>query len=180
MKYGFLVLLILFSRWGFALESVSDQSLPQLPVVKQCSVNMQDLDSSEILKLDIQIVKLADGALEARLHQIDQGNATVEVEKVELTEQVVRPGLEKVDLESNLDLNPVEKLIVHAMSVTADLELQKYFSTGVDLNQVRSAKVYWLGEKTNMGQGAIIEAFDFHHQNLGSFLGGVIVTPCQQ
>lgn len=95
---------------------------------------------------------------------------------------VVRPNLSVDDMERDLDdlnMNIGEQMILHAKALTEDPVFRGAFSTGMNLNNVRNVDVYIVGEQTNMGSVAVIEARDDRGLSMGSFLGGFLVSPCK-
>ncbi len=71
-------------------------------------------------------------------------------------------------------------MIVHPIKLTEDPDFQGAYSTGIDLYKVRSAKMFTIGDRTNMGSSTIIEAKDANGQVIGSFLGGFLISPCKK
>lgn len=160
-----------------ALIAVSSSAFAQDVVVKECSVTMKVLDSNETVDMTLKVIAKDDQSLEASVTEITDGTPSTYTDVASVSEESVRAGLSsQSDLEG---LNQAEGLIVHAMSISEDPVLQTIFSAGIDLTQVRSAKVYLIGEATNMGATAIVEAKDANNKVLGSFLGGFLVSPCK-
>ncbi|MCB9072517.1 MAG: hypothetical protein H6623_02760 [Bdellovibrionaceae bacterium] len=139
-------------------------------VVKSCSAQLkQGPESVDIL---IEIIS-QDGKLNAKITQNSQSyNQTVEVGDLSVRENLTTQT-------ENDDLNLAEQLIVHAMLLSSEPTFQGQFTTGIDLSQVRSAKVYTIGPPTNMGTTALIEAKDASGKTLGTFLGGFLISPCK-
>ena len=106
-----------------------------------------------------------------------EGETTSYEEKYVVEVNTVREGLtENSDMDT---LNTAEKLIVHAMNLENDPVFEGKLRTGVKLKNVRSAKVYLIGEVTNMGGTAVVEASDRNGKALGSFLGGFLISACK-
>ncbi|MES2528352.1 MAG: hypothetical protein V4598_14795 [Bdellovibrionota bacterium] len=106
-----------------------------------------------------------------------EGESSSYEDKYVVEVNTVREGLtENSDDEA---LNTAEKLIVHAMTLENDPVFEGKLRTGVKLKNVRSAKVYLIGEVTNMGGTAVVEASDKNGKALGSFLGGFLISACK-
>jgi hypothetical protein len=113
----------------------------------------------------------------ARVTQKVDGHTSSYEDTYTASVYVVRKGLtENTDVEG---LNPAEALIVHAMILENDPDLEGQFTTGINLKKVDSAWVFTIGEVTNMGGTSIVEARDAKGKKLGSFLGGFLVSPCK-
>ncbi len=117
------------------------------------------------------------GTLKATVTQTVDGQTNSYDDKATIGDYPVREGLtEETDVE---DLNPAESLVVHAMTLENDPVFEGKIRSGVALKKVRAAKVYTVGETTNMGGTAIVEARDSRGKALGSYLGGFLVSPCK-
>ncbi len=138
--------------------------------IKTCNTVLQMPEETPIpSKFEINEV---DGKLSATITQKIEGETVSYQDIASFGEFTVREGLtEESDPEI---LNTAENLVVHAMSVES-LGLK----SGIVLSKVRSAKVYTIGETTNMGGTAIVEARDGKRKLLGSYLGGFLVSPCK-
>lgn len=113
-----------------------------------------------------------DGVLKTIVTQTVEGQTNTFEDTATVGVFSVREGL---STESDPEtLNRAENLVVHAMLVR-DLGMK----SGVALEKVRSATVYTVGEATNMGSVAIVEARDSKNKPLGSYLGGLLVSPCK-
>ena len=162
-----LATLSLFSVSGFSAE-----------LVKRCEVNLPAMEAGDIdIKMDIKVYK-QDNVLSSTIIQTVDGSSMSQESSAEMISYEIREGL-KANLESE-DLNQGEKLIVHAMSVEADRDLSKIFSSGIkNLKLVRKINTYVIYEETNMGSATIVEAMDKKGKIIGSFLGGFVVRPCR-
>ena len=113
---------------------------------------------------------------EADAAEITQEGGTL-TETVDVLENTVRAG---ININSELEkLNPVERVIAHAMILTEDPILAGTQGAGLDLKLIRSAKVYTIGATDGMGVFAIVEARNKSGKTLGSFVGGFLVSPCK-
>jgi len=166
MKTLTLMAVIFFATSGFAATSV----------IKTCSTTFPGIEPGQ-QSIATKIEILSDGkSMSAKVTQDGQSYDDI----AEVNEQSVRADI-PTDMESpSLDeLNLAEKLISHAIVMSTDPLFEGKFSAGLDLSKVRSAKLYIVGEQTNMGAPAIVEAKDESGAVLGSFLGGFFVTPCE-
>lgn len=158
------------------LIMLSSSAFAQDVVLKECTVSMQQFESGKIVDMTIKVISKGT-SLSAVVTQTIDGISGSYSDVAEIQEQSVRANL---TAQSNTnDLNQAEALIVHAMMLTEDPVFDGAFSAGLDLKQVRFAKMFTVGEKTNMGSSTILEARGASNQILGSFLGGFVVTPCK-
>lgn len=158
------------------LMVLSSSAFAQEVVVKECSVTMKQLESNKTVDMTMKVIAKG-SSHSAVITQTSEGITGSYNDVAEIQEQSVRANL---TTQSNPDdLNQAESLIVHAMTLQEDPVFQGAYSAGIDLKQVRSAKMYTLGKKTNMGSSTIVEARDANNQVLGSFLGGFLVSPCR-
>lgn len=112
------------------------------------------------------------GALKSVITQTVEGQTNTYEDSATVAVFPVRDGL---NTESDPEaLNEAENLVVHAM-VLEEMGMK----SGIALRRVRSATVYTIGEVTNMGKTAIVEARDSKNKTLGSYLGGFLVSPCK-
>ena len=162
-----------------ALFAFSTLAFADPVIVKTCHtrVGMPGATKSE---LSIQITRNQQ-SYSAEITQV-VGNQKVSYhDKVTMFAGVVRQGLSERSEEQ--DLNPLEKLISHAMMINADRQLRKSGSLGFNLRSVRSGKVYQIGDMTEelapIGTTAIVEAYDKNGKILGCFLGGFLVSRCK-
>lgn len=139
-------------------------------LVKSCDTVLVTDDSEVAMK--IEIFKLQN-KLSANITQ-EGGTLT---ETVDLIENTVRAG---ITINSELEkLNPVERVIAHAMILTEDPILAGTQNAGLDLKLIRSAKVYTIGATDGMGVFAVVEAKNKAGKMMGSFVGGFLVSPCK-
>jgi hypothetical protein len=144
--------------------------------VKTCLTEVQFPGEPKRIEAEIRVY-LKDGSASAIMERAAEGEKSVINEEVEIFELPVRAGMSATTDPEGLNLG--EGLIVHAMTVTADPDLKDELSTGIaDLIAVRSAKVYRIGEPTHLGMVALVEAKDESGKDLGTFLGGLLVKPC--
>ena len=161
---------------AIALVLTSANSFAEDVVIKSCSVSMPMLTDGKFVNVTMEVLSKADGSLYSRVTQDVNGKREVREEIAEVSDATVREGLTAEMFEE--DLNRAERLIVHAMAMAQESDLAAMFSPGFDLKPVRSAKMFVVGETTNMGSTTIIEAKDAEGKILGSFLGGFLVSPC--
>lgn len=146
-------------------------------VIKECSVTMKNLESEQTTDMTMQIVQKSGSEIYAKVSQITNGTAASYNDTAVISDEKIREGLtSESDLE---DMNYAEALIVHAMMLSEDPIFEGAYSAGFDLKNVRSAKLYTIGETTNMGSSTIVEARNSSGKVLGSFLGGFLVSPCK-
>ncbi|MGE3610924.1 MAG: hypothetical protein AB7I27_15140 [Bacteriovoracaceae bacterium] len=112
---------------------------------------------------------------------VNQNGSAYTEKIVNISEYSIRDGLapEMIESEEMGKLNLGESLIVHAMTLESDPILEGQMSSGIDLNKVKSVKVYVVGKTSNMGLTAIVEAKDASQKLLGSFFGGFLLSPCK-
>lgn len=147
-------------------------------LIKSCSTVLTMPETTQKVDTKIDIFK-NDSALIATITQKSDSGTGSYNDEAQIDEFKVQAGL-IADLGLSIDnLNLAEKLIVHALTLTEDPIFKGTFSAGLDLRKVRSAKVYIVGKPTNMGLAAIVEAKDESGNDLGSFFGGFLVTPCK-
>ena len=171
-----------------SLLSVSAQALPRFiqhneihlfdvsKLVKVCSTNMKDLDTNAPIEQRYEIYSNAE-KLTADIWTKRDGIESIYSEPVEFSDHSVRPNL-TAQYDEN-DLNFAEELVVHAMTVTTDPIFEGTFSAGLDLAQIRYAKLFLIGKASNMGSTTLVEAYDIEYKTLGTFLGGFVVLPCK-
>lgn len=144
-------------------------------VIKTCKTTLSMPDSDPVPSV-MEIFE-ADGGYKARVTQKVEGQTSSYEDSASVSEHPVREGLtESTEVEG---LNPAEALIVHAMTLENDPVFEGKLRSGVALKKVRSAKIYAIGEVTNMGGTAIVEARDSKNKALGSYLGGFLISPCK-
>lgn len=157
----FIILLI-----GALIVSVSAHA----NLIKSCDTVLRSDDS--VVQMKIEIFR-RENKLSANITQ-EGGTLT---ETVDVIDNTVRAG---ITIDSELEkLNPVERMIAHAMILTEDPILAGTQNAGLDLRLVRSAKVYMIGATDGMGVFAIVVARNKDGKELGSFVGGFLVSPCK-
>lgn len=138
--------------------------------IKTCKTVLQMPEETPIPSTFV--INQVDGKLSATIIQKIEGETVSYQDTASVGDFPVREGLTE---ESDPDgLNTAENLVIHAMSVEG-LGLK----SGINLSKVRAAKVFSIGEVTNMGGTAIVEARDGKGKLLGSYLGGFLVSPCR-
>lgn len=138
--------------------------------IKTCDTVLQMPEEAPIRSRFV--VNEVNGKLSATVTQMVEGETVSYEDSATVGDFQVKEGLnEETDPEG---LNSAEALVVHAMTVEG-----LGFKSGINLSKVRAAKVFTIGEVTNMGGTAIIEARDARGKLLGSFLGGFLVSPCK-
>lgn len=144
--------------------------------IKTCATTIVSPDGTQSIPTVFDIIE-RDGALVSASTQTLNDQPVTREESAAIEEHSVRPGLSP---ESNVaDLNTAETLIVHAMTLGTIPGLKDTQIAGVDLQAIRSAKIYLMGKATHMGLSAIVEAKDQDGKVLGSFMGGFLVSPCR-
>jgi hypothetical protein len=169
------VTLVLTLSLGFSLAQASES------IIKDCNTTLTDLDTNEKKDYVITVLSTENGP-QGYSEEVSTG-VVENLNQTRIIEDSVRENLNQIDLESDeldtANLNAVERLILHAIFITSDESLNEYFSAGMDLTKVRSAKVYLLSDLDIYGSLAIVEAKDAEGKPLGSFFGGLAVTPCK-
>jgi hypothetical protein len=143
--------------------------------IKECEASLMMPEGSQVDML-IQF-NMNENVLTSVVTQSTRGQTQTKKWTAQFFENKVREGLKPNA--NPAALNEVERFIVHAMMVASDPILGSDFSAGIDLEAVRSAKVYIAGERARMGSLAVVEAKDSEGRLLGSFVGGLLVAPCR-
>lgn len=175
------VALFTISYAAFAEEKV---------LINSCAVNFKYLkNSSRQLEMKIETFKNGD-SYSSTVTNKENGSSTFNDEITTVEEMNIRAGLNENSKAD--DLNDGEKIIVHAMHLTGDSgighlllldgdsDIKEHFNTGLDLTEVRYVKLLTVGKKSKFGSATIVEAKNEAGENLGSFLGGFLVRPCQK
>lgn len=165
---------LILAALAFVLSSAN--SFADDVVIKSCSVSMPILTDGKFANVKMEVLSKADGGVYSRVQYDMDGKQLIREETAEVSEETVREGLTVEMFEE--ELNRAERLIVHAMGMAQESDLAALFSPGFDLKPVRSARIFVVGETTNMGSTTIVEAKDRDGKVLGSFLGGFLVSPC--
>lgn len=160
------------------LITFTTNSFASVNVVKECTTLIRLNEETIPVEMNVKIIQKNDLSLYAQVISDTQVPESITIETANIKENKVRSGLNG-DIEDMEHLNLAEKLITHALALTEDPILNGFFTAGLDLRSVRSAKIYSIGAPTSMGAVAIVEAKDATGKNLGSFLGGFLVTPCK-
>jgi hypothetical protein len=148
-------------------------------LIKACSTTIFTSEETPKSEAQFNIIK-KDGALSVKIsHKVD-GQIVTTDDEVTIEDFKVKAGLTAwEDFDSKDKLNQGEKSISHALSLTTDPAFKNAFSTGFDLTKVRSVKIYTIGKPAKFGSALIVEAKDKSGKDLGSFLGGFLVSPCK-
>ena len=149
-------------------------------LIKSCSTS----STLEDVKVEMTIDFVRDTAgLTAVNRTSVNGQEMVLRQEARVTKFDVRAGLTAQILESEDfdDLNEAEQLIVHALMLTESPEMKGTQNAGLNLRKISSAKIFTVNEEVevNIGQVSVVEAYDKSGKNLGSFLGGFLVSPCK-
>ncbi len=143
--------------------------------VKTCNTTLS-MPGETPVPTKMEIIEV-EGKLVAKVTQKVDGQTVSYEEAASVADFPVREGLTETSEVENL--NTAETLVVHAMTLENDPVFEGKIRSGVALKKVRSARVYTVGETTNMGGTAIVEARDAKNKALGSYLGGFLVSPCK-
>lgn len=152
-------------------------------IIKSCTVTLNSMETGAPITQTIDIVRTEQGVFAGD-------------EAVVIQENPVRPGLRALieasqQDEAPADFNMAERHVAFPMLVAKMMrndpemtpevmaQMMPYYDTGIDLDLVRSAKTYALGEATNMGQVVLVEAKDEAGNVLGSFMGGFFAVGCK-
>lgn len=157
------------------LATISAQASTKT-LVKSCTAILSMPGENKATETQINVFQNSKKLSSTITQKID-GTAHSRDDVASLTEEQVQAGLIG-NLDDIDNLNLAERLIVHAMTLTEDPIYEGIFKVNFNLKQVRSAKVYIIGEPTHMGLSAIVEAKDASGKVLGSFLGGFFVNAC--
>ncbi len=177
MKALSIVVVSLFLAMSWGVQAMAAVSAP----MKTCSTVMKSLDGLRTIAMTMEVFS-QEGTLHAKVSQTFNGEMSSYEDVASFSEHSIRAGLASVVANEDFDtdeLNLGERLIAHAILLSSDPNVGEFFSAGLDLNAVRSAKVYVIGEPASMGMAAIVEAHDESGKTLGTFLGGFVVRPCK-
>lgn len=163
---------LLFLSLAFATPAFA--SSPS--TIKTCTTTISSPDGTLLIPTVIEFIE-TDGVVKSKFTQIVNNQPVTRNDAAEVSELTIRPGL-KAEMDPE-GLNTAELLIVHAMTMGADPIMKGSQNAGIDLAAARSAKVFLIGKPTHMGLSAVIEAKDQDGKNLGSYLGGFLVSPCK-
>jgi hypothetical protein len=159
---------------GFCLFVQTADAQPE--TIKICSTTVTSLKDASLVPMKITIQNQMDGRIKGTILQSVDGAESKYEEEVSILDNPVRGDL---NADSNVaELNKSEIYILHAMRLSAP-EFGGIYTSGVELEKVRHAKVYLLGKSTKMGAIAVVETQDELGRDLGSFLGGFLVSPCK-
>lgn len=164
----------------FLALSLATSAMARESIVKSCSTRMSIPGEDLTFQTDVTIFQ-SGPSLIAEVKQKNDGIENSFADQVTIEEHSVRENLNSSILMSDeIDkINLAERVIVHAMALSEGAVFEESFSAGIDLKKVRSAKLFIIGEKTEMGLSVIVEAKDVRGHILGSFMGGFLVSPCK-
>jgi hypothetical protein len=161
-------------------------------VVKTCNTRLASMDSAETVEMRFEIIRRGSEHV-ARMTQPQLRESYEEAARI--IDFPVRAGLVAVDMDDLLgevfnedednssDYNFGEGLIIHAMTLEADEDFGSVSQSGINLANVRSVRVYLIGAQEEVqapiGVSAIVEAKDARGRVMGSFLGGLAISPCR-
>jgi hypothetical protein len=149
-------------------------------LIKTCETQFSMPGDSKSIDSKIEIFQKSGNQYYARVTHFNDGHASSFEQKATVTEEKVCEGLTGVMDDSIKELNLAEKLVSHAMSLEYDEIFEGALKSGVDLKKVRSAKVFnFTSKDDNIGMSVIVEAKDKKGKTLGSFVGGMLLTPCK-
>lgn len=170
-------------KFFFSLILAAIFSFSTLAAEKVCSVDMKEIsevmnDGSDPDAPYVVGMKIVYGGAQSTVTYISNNGQSVKAPgQIKTEEFSIRENLENV---TNMSaLNAGENVIAHAIFATNDHVLGNIFDAGVELRNIRSIKLNTVGDVTDMGRLAVIEAFDASGQAMGSFIGGFLVRPCQ-
>jgi hypothetical protein len=149
--------------------------------IKSCSSDVKKLDESGVVIPTTMTVYSDLGDIRGHITQTVDGKTTSYDDVAAISFFLIDHSIDQVT-DSQIDsgvLNLGELLLAHAYKLVNDPELNGFFSAGLDLKAVRSVRVFQIGPDTEFGMTAIIEANDQTGKELGSFIGGFIVSPCK-
>ncbi len=145
-------------------------------VIKSCDTVLKSIDHGKDVPTLMEVIE-TNGTLSAKVTQKAGNENRSYVDTVIIEQDKVRAGLTP---DSEIEgANQAELLVIHAMTMESDPIFRGKFKSGINLKKVRSAKVFTIGEVSNMGSTSIVEARDAQGKLLGSFLGGFLVSPCK-
>lgn len=171
------------------LAALSTQAFSQ-ELVKSCTFKFDD-DYAGFSTNTFEVRKNGSGFTGTMITEV-AGETTKVEDAVTINNYKIRAGLSAdmiEDEEIGQTLNFGEGLIVHAMALTGDMDMgdeeedmgPNPFSAGLDLTKVRSVRVFKaVGDEGDIGAAAIVEAKDSKGTDLGSFMGGFLVLPCEK
>jgi|CXWL01.1.fsa_nt_gi hypothetical protein len=160
------------------IEEMTRQA--RIPLL-ECSARVLPIsDSGKLDDMTISVFKNKDSYFAKIVHLVESRRST-DYHAVSYSQNSVRAGLTpKTDpYNEALKLNDAELLTIHAMSLTRAPETKGHFSVDFDLDKVRSAQVFQLGEATRFGSASLVAAKDANGAALGTFLGGFVVAMCK-
>lgn len=157
-----------------AVLATSAASAKEVPAIKSCDADLT-FPGTPRSEMVARIYQDGNG-LRAQLTIKQDGEENTLTETVTVFSGAVRADLNP---DQAANLTDAELFIAHAIAYTQEPELAALAKLPFDLKAVRSATVYQIGERTNMGAPAVIEAFDQDKKLLGTFFGGFYVAVCR-
>lgn len=154
-------------------------------IVKSCKTKLSFPGTEEIYNTNLTVIKKGNSLAVKTWQQSDRGGPIKEFEEVATVaefqirrELIAQASKLPEDYQLIAKLNPGEYYIAHAVMLESDPIFAGEFRSGIELTEIAKIKAYQLGKATHMGQAAIVEAYDQNGDEMGSFFGGFIVTPC--
>ncbi|MFL5812792.1 MAG: hypothetical protein ACJ763_04390 [Bdellovibrionia bacterium] len=147
--------------------------------LKSCSSDFKKLDGSGEVIPTTMTVYSEQGEVRGKVTQTIHGQTTSYEDEAQESFYLINHRIDRITPADRAKLNLGEELLVHAYAVTTDPELKGVFSAGLDLKAVQSVRVFQIGAFSEFGTTAIIEAMNDSGAVMGSFIGGLIVSPCK-
>ncbi len=145
--------------------------------IKTCTTTLPDLSMTKgSQKAEISVYKLGDG-----YRSITEVGSQVLNDRVTIAEYKIRNDLAQIDPDQVDDygLNFGESLVLHAMAVESDELLAPIMNSGINLKEVTHVKTYVIGTPSRFGSTTLVEAKNSSGKTLGTYLGGLLVSPCK-
>jgi hypothetical protein len=167
--------LFLFSCMATGASSPSATAATGDMVLKSCSFEQKFPGDEKGIQTVITVSKHKNGTV-GKTSEMQEGKMTdLPIQKAEINEFSVRDGLQN----EPKDMNLAERLIRRTQETLNDFDIGKYFNIGFDVNQIRKARVYQIGDQTASGYIAIIEGKDETGKLLGTYVTTVFPYPCK-
>ena len=173
-SFGCLATLLTFSLT--AIPTLTWAASPAL--ITLCSATYTMPGKSQSIPTTFQIFNSQDKAM-IHVSQVIEGESSFYEDTLDINEYAVRADLTAESRQCLNDLNPAESLISSTMEFLQTPDLGTFFTTGLNLKAIRSAKLYTIGKTTHMGATVIIEARDESGNKIGSFITGFLPYACE-
>lgn len=161
-------LLVTATSTGFAEETVK--------TIKECKVSFTSLLFNKNVKMDIKITQGNDQKLEGKVSQEIDGFSGSFSGSAIIKTYAIRGNL--FSHTKAIDLNEGESLLINSEELLKEPSYKGRFRAGFDLKKIRNVRLYLIGKKTVKGSTVVVEAWGEQKKNLGSFLGGYLLSPC--